>query len=369
MVSAYRDLLSALTVNVSIKQRKTKQIKHTDELSLSRMADINPNAAKLLRTTEEIVAQARLDQIAKDHKSIGSILDTRAVQPLEEVRFQTKKAIKLDIEKRLQARRGGRAEYDILSATNLAVEKFKEQGINVDSLTGNYELEEQIWKEKTRKLAYSQRRRFQQPLLHEFSQKMNDKQRAEYREKVAGALVELAEKYRKECVELKTEFDSSGIFHPEANAHRAHCMYLIKLNKGISADTIEDPVLKSMFIEHLKEERFKGVELTAGQKAFLEDNDPELLAEKRRQQSLLENKLMMSLQRRSTRAKLKPLSTHSSSKFDLFYPLLRLSLSCRKPAKVEIPKIRKTKIGRRVRHEGQRQCRQCSPAEGEGGRR
>ena len=29
------------------------------------------------------------------------------------------------------------------------------------------------------------------------------------------------------------EMDSHAIFHPEANAHRAHCIYLMKLYKGL----------------------------------------------------------------------------------------------------------------------------------------
>ena len=37
----------------------------------------------VLKTTEELVTQSRLNQIARDHKSIGSILDDRTVFPLE----------------------------------------------------------------------------------------------------------------------------------------------------------------------------------------------------------------------------------------------------------------------------------------------
>ena len=37
----------------------------------------------MLRTTEELVAQSRLNQIAKEHKSIGSILDDREIFALE----------------------------------------------------------------------------------------------------------------------------------------------------------------------------------------------------------------------------------------------------------------------------------------------
>jgi hypothetical protein len=43
--------------------------------------------------------------------------------------------------------------------------------------------------------------------------------------------------------------DLNGIFHPDANAQRVHCIYLMKLEKGISAANIEDPVLKEMYIE------------------------------------------------------------------------------------------------------------------------
>lgn len=55
------------------------------------------------------------------------------------------------------------------------------------------------------------------------------------------ALHDLARKYRQEMILLKRELNSSGVFHSSANAHRVHCMYLMKLYKGIRADTIEDP--------------------------------------------------------------------------------------------------------------------------------
>lgn len=37
----------------------------------------------VLKTTEELVTQARLNQIAKEHRSIGSILDDREIFSLE----------------------------------------------------------------------------------------------------------------------------------------------------------------------------------------------------------------------------------------------------------------------------------------------
>jgi hypothetical protein len=226
--------------------------------------------SRLLRATEELVTATRLEQIAKDNKSIGSILDTRIIQPLDEIKFQTKKAIKVDIEKRLQARRGGRSESDIVSKANLAVESFKDKGINVGILAGNYDLEERIWKDKSQKIIYSQRRKFQQPLLEEFLNSLTPHQKAVYNEKTTGALIRLSDKFRKECRDLKVSMDLNGIFHPEANAHRAHCLYLIKLNKGICAETIEDPILKEMLEESLTLKLQSNVELTREEKLFLD---------------------------------------------------------------------------------------------------
>lgn len=193
--------------------------------------------------------EARLEQIAREHKSMGAVLDTRTLYPLEEIKFQTKRSLRVEIEKRLQGRRGGRAETDIKSKANLAVEAFKERGINVSILTGNYELEQKIWRNKASKKNYAQRRHLHYPELDEFLNSMSTNQVIEYQNRISQKLVELVEKYRKECADLKSEMDLNGIFHPDANAQRAHCIYLMKLEKGISSSNIEDPVLKKMYIE------------------------------------------------------------------------------------------------------------------------
>jgi hypothetical protein len=96
-----------------------------------------------------------------------------------------------------------------------------------------------------------------------------------------------------------------GIFHPEANAHRAHCQYLVKLNRGISCETIEDPVLIRMYVEYLKEERVRGVELSAEQKKYLELLDQ---GEKKRTQ---EERLFRLLTKSPKISRLKPLQSKS----------------------------------------------------------
>ena len=75
---------------------------------------------------------------------------------------------------------------------------------------------------------------------------MTHEQQAQFRRRTNAALISLADKFRAECKELKSDMDLNGVFHPEANAHRVHCIYLMKLYKGIRSDTIEDPILRQM---------------------------------------------------------------------------------------------------------------------------
>lgn len=206
----------------------------------------------LLKSTEEMVTKARLDQIAREHKSIGNILDNRTIFEVEEPKRKARKASKFEVEKRMRGRRGARVEPDIKEESDKAMDSFRKRGINVTMMTGDYKLEHQIWKQKSTPLSYSQKRKYQNPELQQFKDDMNEEQRKLYKDRVCEALIALADRYRKECRELKADMDQNGIFHPEANAHRVHCMYLMKLFKGISCEALEDPVLRALRREQLQ---------------------------------------------------------------------------------------------------------------------
>jgi hypothetical protein len=165
---------------------------------------------KILKATEELVAAARLEIIARENKSIGSILDTRVIQPLEEIKFHSKRSIKQDIEKRLNARRGGKIEQDIVPKISSAFERHHESDRAPIHSHSNFEFEEKIWRDKTKNISYSQRRKFQHPLLHSFLSTMDEKQKMKYKEEVVRALKEVAEKFRNECKLAKSEFDIAG---------------------------------------------------------------------------------------------------------------------------------------------------------------
>jgi hypothetical protein len=108
-------------------------------------------------------------------------------------------------------------------------------------------MEEKIWKDKTSKASYFEQRKYKYPHLEQFFQSLTSQQMIEFKEKVSERLVSFAETCRSKCKSLKFEMDVKGIFHPEANAHRVHCIYLMMLYKGICCDNIEDVVLHKMY--------------------------------------------------------------------------------------------------------------------------
>jgi len=200
----------------------------------------------MLKNLEELVTESRLDQIAREHKSIGAILDKRHVFSLDEIPRRSQRD-----DSKLNARRGGKVDSEISYAAISALESFKEKGINMNLYTGNYEMEEKLWKEKLNKPSYCEQRKYKYPHLETLFISFTPKQMADYKEKTGEALVNFVESCRTKCREIKSEMDMKGIFHPEANAHRVHCMYLLMLNKGICCDNIENVVLKSMLPEQI----------------------------------------------------------------------------------------------------------------------
>lgn len=221
------------------------------------------NFRSMMKSTEELVTKARLDQIARENKSMGAILDNRELYKIEEpkkrIKSQTfKTALQLQREKEL-------AEEE--QAKVAQHEQLKVREADLLKKQNDYSTEQQIWKEKSGPSTYSQTRRFQFPELQKFKDNMTHEQQKQFKRRTTAALMTLADKYREECKEMKIDMDLNGVFHPEANAHRIHCIYLMKLYKGIRSDTIEDPILKQMKAE--EEQRQIQLKLIADQKKEL----------------------------------------------------------------------------------------------------
>lgn len=223
----------------------------------------------LLKTTEDIVAQARLHKIAKEHKSVGAQLDTRLIYPVDESYKGNRKQGKFDAEKRLRARKNaiGAHQDETQEQADEAVAAVAKTGVNMDTIQGDYETEKQMWKAKSSQANYSLKRKFHFPELQAYKDKMTPVEKDAYRKAIDKAIVRMADKYREECKQLKIEMDINGIFHPEANAHRAHCIYQMKMYKGIRSETIEDPILRE----------FRNKEIEAAQKEQFEREQREML--------------------------------------------------------------------------------------------
>jgi hypothetical protein len=203
--------------------------------------------ALLDKAASKMVEQVRLQNIEKENKSSGALLDTRTLHKLEEpkVGLNNKAKAKLDTQKRVESRRNARTEEELKKGSEQAINKMMAKGVDIVK-TSNFENEELIWATKSSDPNYSKKRRFDDPELHAFKNSLSLEDRRMYKSLCHQALVDLATKYREEIEEIRSDMDLAGIFHPDANTHRAHCMYLMKLYGGIRADTIEDPILRKI---------------------------------------------------------------------------------------------------------------------------
>ena len=219
----------------------------------------------------KMVEQVRLQLIETENRSAGALLDTRTLHVLDEPNVKIGNATqnKLDSQKRVESRRNARVQEEVKKESESAIKNMRVKGIEIVK-TSNYENEELIWATKSSDPNYSKKRRFDNPALQKFKNNLTAEERKLFKSLCHDALVDLSNRYREEVEKIRSDMDLAGIFHPEANAHRAHCMYLMKLYNGIRADTIEDPVLRKM--EHDIEVRKKQQE-----------------AEERRQRELISN--------------------------------------------------------------------------------
>ena len=84
------------------------------------------------------------------------------------------------------------------------------------------------------------------PELQKFRESLNSDQLKYFKDKTTDIVADLAQKLRDEFIVTKQAMDSTAVFHPEANAHRAHCLYMMKFYNSVISQNIEDVVLRQM---------------------------------------------------------------------------------------------------------------------------
>jgi hypothetical protein len=189
---------------------------------------------RVSKNTEKVVASLRIKQIENGIRSMSSMLDNRVLYDLDPVERKDINAAreKEKQEKLNNTRRAANTyESNLMNQGAVAVELLKARGIEVQATTEEFGDEERIWKHKYRTPSYTQKRRFDTPKLHDYYKTLNSEQQREFKIQCRDTLYRLGANLRKDHLQVKSQMDERGIFHPAANAHRAHCMYLLKLYK------------------------------------------------------------------------------------------------------------------------------------------
>jgi hypothetical protein len=197
---------------------------------------------------QNIVRQARLQRLEKEFRSYGSIVDDRQLHHLEEppAREKTSSIIGEQMKFQMSLRRKGVLHDEMKFDSDTAINNLKRSGHDFTKEHEEYKDEETIWQSKSSDPKYFVRRRYDHPELQAFFDHMTGAEKKKFREQAFEAVIHLARKCRQEVEKEKTRMDEAGIFHPNANAHRAHCIYLLRLHRRISAEAIEDPILRAL---------------------------------------------------------------------------------------------------------------------------
>ena len=205
-----------------------------------------------LKSTEELVTQARLNQIAKEHRSLGSILDKRTLYDIEDPK-------KIATAARLKSKDEEFTRRRAVDVNSQSVEKaldlFKADGNDVANILGEYNQEMKVWRAKCNEPSYFLKLEHYYPQLVKYRDTLSQAERIVYKKRITDTIIQLSNKYRAESLQLKLNMDLNSIFHPDANSHRVHCTYLMKLYKGIECTTIEEPILIAMLNEKIERAR------------------------------------------------------------------------------------------------------------------
>lgn len=203
-------------------------------------ADPSLSSSKRLNY-DKITSQLRITQIEKNIRSISSILDNRKLYEFEEVPSDLRRE-RERADRKHKTRRENVTQNSVIDA----VAFLKEQGIKMNQVIDEFSDEEILWRNKSKSATYTQKRKFEDPELHRFYLSLNEDQIKEFSIMCKEALYRLCQTLRESMRNSKDVMDNKAIFHPQVNAHRVHCAYLMKLYKQIDASVIEDPVLRDL---------------------------------------------------------------------------------------------------------------------------
>ena len=184
-----------------------------------------------IKSADELVASSRLNIIEREHKSFGSLIDHRQLFALDDTPKPYKKPQATLDDTSALSNFWKSSAIDPIQAQNIPnAPEANTKTSNINSQS--YANEELIWRTKASVATYFQKRTYEDPTLQTFKDNLTADQKKRNKDLTLKALHAIADKYRAEMAKAKAEMDTDGVFHPAANAHRVHCMYLMKIYKG-----------------------------------------------------------------------------------------------------------------------------------------
>ena len=195
-----------------------------------------------LRRADELVASTRLNVIEKEHRSFASSIDTRELFALDETPKPHKKKFYNDASIPRASLGSCASECGITTPRKLPDAAAQKE------IKRLYADEELIWRNKANAPTYFQKRAYEDPTLQLFLASLTVEQKERNKELTRSLLHSIADKHRSDVSKMKEEMDKHGIFHPAANAHRANCMYLLKMHKRYTLAWFEE----LLFIERIR---------------------------------------------------------------------------------------------------------------------
>jgi hypothetical protein len=199
-----------------------------------RRLDGEDDGQNISKSTNKVVAQMRIREIEKSIRSMSSILDNRTLFDIENVnkiQSASKKLTSIGKNSTRDRRGNNTVQSSILNQGLLAAAALKAGGVKLANTTEEYGDEESIWKHKYRTPSYTQKRRFNNPKLHDYYKSLNGEEQKDFKQQCRDSLYAVSTDMRENVSDMKAKMDERGVFHPAANAHRAHCSYLLKVYK------------------------------------------------------------------------------------------------------------------------------------------
>ncbi|GMH48970.1 hypothetical protein TL16_g00411 [Triparma laevis f. inornata] len=213
--------------------------------------------------TDSVARQLRLQKVRESSIGSTALLEKKHRQVYELQGIKTLEKMKIDDKDKLAALKKSRESSS--SPAKSTTEQNPATSSSPTSPVSSYlptikpdsddvigidkPMEDVIWKQRTQSAKIDNRpasREVLQPELSKYHSRLSKKRREELKDRISDKVNLIGSKIKTSVLEEKKYMDSKQIFHPNANAQRAHSNLLVKLQRTLNPHIMEEIVLKEM---------------------------------------------------------------------------------------------------------------------------